>query len=124
MSDQQHGRRHLFVCRRGWKLPMALLISPGETRANGPDRATQQSPLFGNEVRFWEPSSKLMGRRPVPMLRVVDGGSEAELREHRSEKNLQAEPAIPARGDEAAMRALLRTSGPPRQDPHADPAPP
>ena len=54
------------------------------------------------------------------MLRVVDGGSEADLRERRNAQDPQAEPAIPARGDEDAMRELLRASIPPRQDPFAD----
>ncbi len=54
------------------------------------------------------------------MLRVVDGGSEAELRERRNGQDPQAEPAIPPRGDEDAMRELLRASVPPRQDPFAD----
>src|SRR5947207_19184 len=70
------------------------------------------------EVRFGIRSGKLGVPRPVPMLRVVDGGGgDTEPREQRADTR---EPSIPRHRDEAAMTELLRTAAPSKPDALAD----
>src|SRR6266852_3419880 len=120
---------------------MALLNSTRAFLSKAFDKSGLPSRSGRTDVRSLVQSGTIVGRKPAPMLRVVDGGGELELRDKRngpdglvggraspadslvgraSPADARAEPSIPKHGDEAAMRELLRSAVTPRPDPLAD----
>src|SRR6266478_4945628 len=110
---------------------MALLNSTRAFLSKAFDKGGLPSRSGRTDVRSLLQSGTIVGRKPAPMLRVVDGRGELELRDkrngpdglvgsHGSPVDARAETPIPKHGDESAMRELLRSQITPRPDPLAD----
>jgi RNA polymerase sigma factor (sigma-70 family) len=106
---------------------MALLNSTRAFLSKAFDKGGLPSRTGRTDVRSVLQSGTIAGRKPAPMLRVVDGRGELELRDKRNGPDglvggraAPAETPIPKHGDEAAMRELLRSQVTPRPDPLAD----
>src|SRR5258708_1067071 len=99
---------------------MALLNSTRAFLSKAFDKGGSPSRTGRTDVRSVLQSGIIAGRKPAPMLRVVDGGGELRLRDKRPVPEGRGETAIPKHGDEGAMRELLRSAVTPRPDPLAD----